>query len=382
MPGTPIQQFADFMNVTGPTIFSGPGEFLNEAVNQTYSFSRFLKGKGVDDVFAGGDQIQDFVMFDESSTFTEYNPNASFTWSQPQVTTQMSISWRFAMDQMSWTDHEILLNVDGRMTRNAAKVQYKRLKNIIKSRCWTSIANGMEQRLWRDGSGNTAEMETASGTYAYSIPALISEDTTNYHPNGWTTVQGIDPANQSKWRNQVQTYDYDDPDDTDGDADGLIDKFDAMRRLIHFIPPDFHKEAFEKAGSRYSIFCSGGGLDLMKRLLRDRNDTLIKKQDAAYPHPQFDGIDMVYVAHLDTATLDYDNDGGAATTETGATTDGYRYWWVDHDMLRSVFHTERYFYGKDPYTLPQQPWTWVQPIDIWNNLFCRSRQRLGIVAPQ
>jgi len=120
----------------------------------------------------------------------------------------------------------------------------------------------------------------------------------------------------------------------------------------------------------------------MKRLLRDRNDTLIKKQDAAYPHPQFDGIDMVYVAHLDTATLDYDNDGGAATTETGATTDGYRYWWVDHDMLRSVFHTERYFYGKDPYTLPQQPWTWVQPIDIWNNLFCRSRQRLGIVAPQ
>lgn len=382
MPGTPIQQFADFMNVTGPTIFSGPEEFLNEAVNQTYSFHRFLKGKGTDDVFAAGDTIDDFVMFDESNTFTEYNPNTTVTYQQPQVTTKMSISWRFAMDQMSWTDHDVLLNGgNARMTKEARMQAYKRLKKIIKTRCWTSIANGMEARLWRDPNGDSAEMENASGTHAYSIPAFITENTTNYHHNGWSTIQTIDPANESRWRNQVETYDYDDPDDTDGDGDGLIDACDNMMLDVRFEPPDFHKEAFEKAGSRYSIFCSKGGLQLMKRLLRDRNDTLIRKQDAAYPKPQFDGIDLVYVKHLDTAKIDYVGSGTSAT-ELNATTDGYRYWWIDHDMLRSVFHTERYFFGLEPYRLQLQPWTWAQPIDIWNNLFCRSRQRLGIIAPQ
>ncbi len=149
-------------------------------------------------------------------------------------------------------------------------------------------------------------------------------------------------------------------------------------------PTDFHGEHFEAAYSpdRQIIFCSKGGLNQYKRLLRASNDTLVRKQDASYNKPQFDGVDMTRVGLLDTLLLDWDNDGGTATTETGATTDGYRYWWINGNYLTPVYHTEKYFDKKDPFFLPKQPWTWVCPIDIWYNNFLQSRQRQGIVAPQ
>lgn len=379
-----LVNFTDFVKLTGPVYFSGPDQFLNEAVKNTYTMTRFLKGKGVDKTFQGGDQIQDDVMFDEQTTFQNYHPNDPFTWVMPQVATEMSIDWRFSVDHMAWTDQEVELNGD--MSESAARVKYKSIRKKIEQRMWTSMINGFESKIWQDANGKTTDMESADGKEQFSIPSFITENTTNYHHNGWTTIQGIDPANETKWRNQVSTYDYDDPDDTDGDGDGLIDAFDEMVLKVRFIPPDFHKEHFEGQNlqaSRQAIYCSRGGLNLYKRMLRASNDTLVRKQDAAYSNPQFDGIDLVYTAHLDTATIDYVGSGTSAT-ELNASTDGYRYWWVNGNYLTPVFHSNRYFKKKEPFHLGAagQPYTTVCPVDCWWNLFCHSRQRQGIVAPQ
>ncbi len=390
MAGTALQNFTDFVKSTGPTYFTSPSKMLNEAVKTTYSLPRFLKGKGIDKVIQSGERIKDDVMFDEARTFQNYKPNAEFTWVQPQVLTEMEIGWRFSIDHMSWTDHEITLNMNSGFSETYAMVQYKKLRKKIEQRMWTSIINGIEEKIWADASGSTngstttGEMETVKGGEQYSIPAFISEDTTNFHPNSWTTIMGIDPANEEKWRNQVSTYDYDDPEDAGGDQQGLIDAFDDMLTNVAFMPPDFHNEHFEGeyTNFRQSIFCSKGGLNQYKRLLRLSNDTLVRKQDASYNRPQFDGVDLVRVGQLDTALMDWDNDGGAPTTETGATTDGFRYWWVNGNYITPVWHNERYFYKKDPFFLEKQPYTWVCPVDIWWNMFCQSRQRQGIVAPQ
>lgn len=363
---------------------------LNEAVKTTYSLPRFLKGKGIDKVIQSGERIKDDVMFDEARTFRNYKPNEEFTWTQPQVLTEMEIGWRFSIDHMSWTDHEITLNMNSGFSETYAMVQYKKLRKKIEQRMWTSIINGMEEKIWANASGTTngnttnGEMETIKGGEQYSIPAFISEDTTNYHPFGWTTIMGIDPAEEERWRNQVQTYDFDDPEDAGGDQQGLIDAFDAMLTDVGFMPPDFHNEHFEGAYTnfRQSIFCSAGGLNQYKRLLRLSNDTLVRKQDASYNRPQFDGVDLVRVGQLDTGLLDYDNDGTAATTELNADTDGYRYWWSNGNYISPVWHNERYFFKKDPFFLEKQPYTWVCPVDLWWNFFCQSRQRQGIVAPQ
>lgn len=384
MPGTALQNFTDFVKFTGPAYYSSPEKFLNEAVKTTYSMPRFLRGKGMDKVIQSGEKIKDDVMFDDARTFQNYKPNAEFTWQQPQVATEQSIEWRFSVDHMSWTDHEITLNMNSGFSREYAMVQYKRLRKKIEQRMWTSIINGLEEKLWA-GSPTASEMESADGGEQYSIPTFITEDTTNYHcaSGGWTNIMGIDPANEDKWRNQVETYDYDDPQDADGDRDGLIDAFDNMLTKIMFVPPDFHKEHFEGANpehSRQFIACSRGGLNLYKRILRDSNDTLVRKQDASYNRPQFDGIDLVYVAQLDSLSHVWGTNTTPGT-ETSYTVDGYRYWWINGNYLTPIFHSERYFFKKDPFFLERQPYTWVCPVDIWWNIFCHSRQRQGIVAP-
>lgn len=385
MAGTALANFNDFMKVTGPRYLTSAEEVINEAVKNTYILGRFLKGKGMDVSIQGGKTINDSIMFDESSTYDHYKPNATFSWSNPQVITDLEINWRFSVDHMSWTDQEVELNVSEGLSRDAQKVAYKRLKRTKEMRLWTSFLNGMEADLWKQANGNASEMETSTGSLPYSIPSFISEHDgttgTTYVP--WasdTTIMGVNPANESKWRNQVSRYDYDDPDDSDGDQDGLLDKFDEMFLKVKFTPPATKAEYFEKdALNRQFICCSREGINLYKRMLRDANDTLVNKQDPAYNMPQYSGIDLVYVATLDTATINGTTPSG---TESGATPDGPRFWWLNGNYMTPVYHARRYMEKHDPMRHPNQPFTTVQPVDCWWNLFCNSRQRQGIICPQ
>jgi len=387
MAGTALANFNDFMKVTGPRYLSSAEDVINEAVKNTYILGRFLKGKGTDVSVQGGKTINDAILFDESSTYDHYKPNATFSWSNPQVITDLEINWRFSVDHMSWTDQEVELNVSEGLSRSAQKVAYKRLKRIKEMRLWTSFLNGMEADLWKGAYANGAEMETNTGSLPYGLQAFISENTSNYHSfntGDATTVMGVAPGTESKWRNQVSTYDYADPDDSDGDQDGLLDKFDEMFLKVQFIPPATKQEYFEKDNlNRQFICCSRGGINLYKRMLRDANDTLVNKQDPAYNMPQYSGIDLVYVSTLDDAAINGDTVADDTETATGGDTNaGYRYWWLNGNYLTPVYHTRRYMEKHDPMRHPNQPFTTVQPVDCWWNLFCKSRQRQGIICPQ
>lgn len=404
MAGTALENFTDFVKFTGPAYFTSAEQFLNEAVNQTYALPRFLKGKGYDKVIQSGKTIKDDVMFDEANTYQRYKPNAEFTWVQPQVATEQEINWRFSLDHMSWTDQEVELNMDDGYTRAHATVQYKRMRKKIEQRMWTSMLNGMETDLWADPhtAAVAAEMEASDGTEAYSLGAFISENVTDFHAGGWTTIMGIDPATEAKWRNQVSTYQETAPftaGNTPGANGSIIQAFDDMWLKVHFIPPQFHQEHFEALNMqafRQGIFCSRVGMNIYKSALRSENDTLVSKQDAAYGSPKYSGVDLVYIAQLDAGRPDgkgsiyadtntivaYDELGNnAAGGAVGSALDGQRWWFINGNYLTPIFHRKRYFYKKEPYSLEKQPFTWVAPVDCWNNLFCHSRQRQGIVAP-
>ena len=114
-------------------------------------------------------------------------------------------------------------------------------------------------------------------------------------------------------------------------------------------------------------------------MLRDANDTLVNKQDPAYNMPQYSGIDLIYVATLDDAAI---NGASADATEGLASNNGYRYWWLNGNYMTPVYHARRYMEKHDPMRHPNQPFTTVQPVDCWWNLFCNSRQRQGIICPQ
>ena len=433
MAGTPISVFNDFMDATGPTYLSSADEVINEAVKNTYAFSRLLKEKGTERTVQGGTEIRDVIMFDDGNTYDHYLPNEAFTWQNAQATSTISCPWRFTVDHMAWTDQEVELNVSEGSSKEAAKVQYKKLKRIKEQRLWTSITNGFENDLWATPYGNESNMDDAAGKLPYSLPSFITEtlDIDNaYEQRGgeihsWSGgVMGIDPDTENRWSNHVEFYDpaLTDPnavqagvnlhnDSHNGDAGGtaygwggntlntggLFPAFDSMFLKLQFVPPSTKQEYFEKVNlNRQMILCSRLGATQYKRALRESNDLLIAPSDPAYNNPTFSGIEIMYCANLDNAELfpihtsgtqrtDYE-DNVAAITTSGGTEDtaidkGARYWWVNGAYLTPVIHSRRYFAKHDVMRSPAQPFTHIQPVDCWWNMFCNSRQRHGIVAP-
>ena len=431
MAGSPIQTFNDFMNATGPAYLTSADSVINEAVKNTYAFSRLLKEKTSEATVQGGNEIRDVVMFDDASTYDHYLPNDTFNWRNNQVLDTVKCPWRFSIDHMAWTDHEVELNGGEGAGRDYVKTQYKRLKKSKEQRLWTSLTNGFENDLWQTPFGNYSEMEGAGGKLPYSLPAFISEvpDASNPLgqrggvPLGWTNVMNLanGTSGESRWTNQITNYDptiltatggantpvksytgvYNSRDNTTYTASigGLITAFDDMFLKLDFQPPSTRQEYFEKATlNRQMILCSRLGINNYKQALRASNDTLVSYQDAAYGAPSYSGIELMYCSNLDTAALypKYNtarrvtattNIGASVTTAGVSESDstgvdvGPRYWWVNGNYLTPVYHASRYFAKHEVMRHPNQPFTYVQVVDCWWNLFCNSRQRQGIVAP-
>jgi len=425
MSGSPITVFNDFMNTTGPTYLSNAESVINEAVKNTYAFSRLLKEKGTERTIQGGTEIRDVIMFDDGNTYDHYLPNEAFTWQNVQVTDTISAPWRFTIDHMSWTDQEVELNISAGSSKEAAKVQYKKLKRIKEQRLWTSITNGFEADLWQGTDGNYAQMEGSGGKRPFSLPAFITEHLLGDEddeavtgefaqrgsvPTGWTDVMGIDPSEENRWSNQVEFYDpaqtdpnearaeeaYTDHNAGDWYSGGIFPAFDNMFLKCQFVPPSTKQQYFENTLlNRQMILCSRLGATQYKRALRESNDLLVSPSDPAYNNPTFSGIELMYCAHLDDAQLfpisssgdqrTAHDDTEACASDTGteltAIDAGARYYWINGSYLTPIIHSRRYFAKHDVMRSPAQPFTHIQPVDCWWNLFCNSRQRHGIVAP-
>lgn len=388
------------MNSTGQAWLTGAEQVVNEAVKNTYLISRFLKGKGMDEVIQGGKNITDELMLDDQSTAVFAQPNDTFSWSNPQVLTQWTSNWRFLVDHMSWTDQEIDLQVNSGMTRGARHEVYKRVKRSKEQRMWTSAFNKMETALW--AVPDKSKQESADGTDPYSLPAFVNEYTNGLFavpdagaglPGGnWTVVKGIDPtaSGKTRWKPQLELY---------GSASATADNaavatrnaIQAMDRMwlkIKFQPPGTRQEYFENAAlNRQFIAASRIGISHYSAMMRASQDLYasVSRQDPAYVNPAYAGIDLLYVSELDTAALYLD---AAATpdallAEVGAATDnsGPRYYFLNGNYIKTVFHEANYFDKKPSMRHPNQPFTTIQPVSIWYNLVCRSRQRQGLVAP-
>lgn len=439
-----IQTFNDFMTATGPSYLTSADSVINEAVKNTYAFSRLLKGKTSEQTIQGGNEIRDVIMFDDSRTYDHYQPNDTFAWRNPQVTDYIRCPWRFHIDHMSWTDAEVELNTGE--TAASTKAAYKRLKRIKEQRLWTSMLNGFEEDLW--AVPTTTGMEDESGKLPYSLPYFISEIAQNFggalghrgtapytaSANTNTTVMRISPFTENRWTNVVQLYrnsasginpananfgDISNPSLTGNtqfnqnnsnattaiDVVNLFSAFDLMMMRLKYEAPATRTQYFENSNlNRQMILTSRAGVQQYRNALRLSNDTLVSYQDAAYSSPAYAGIDVTYCSDLDTAAIYPAVTGGVANTlagyngqtnssaaftnatfdtEIGANTlaKGPRYYFVNGNYLTPVFHAKRYFKQHEVLRHPNQPFTYVQPVDCWSNLFCNSRQRHGVVVP-
>ena len=418
--GSPLSTFNDFVDVTGPAFITSARGIVNEAVKNTYLLGRFLRGRPDSQILSGGRVIRDTILFDEDTTAENYLPNQSFTWRNPQVLENWEINWRFTTDHSSWTDQEILLNINDGMTKTARHQAYKNLKWAKEQRMWTSKLNFLEDRL--TSQPDTSTMESATGADQYSIFSFVneygadpSETATAYTGLGeglfgkaaaqdgvgaglnlssvtnWATVEGITPATvlgTGKWSPQQQAYT-----EETGVTDPISRAFDSMFQDVKFVPPPTRTEYFENENmvSQF-ILTSKVGITQYQSELRGSQDTFVTvgRQDPAYVNPQYAGIDLIRIANLDTAEV-YPASAVAGTGTTVAatapTTEGQasylgpRYYWLNSRYLVPMFHTERYMTQHPTMRHPNQPYTTIKTCDTWWNLICRSRQRQGVVFP-
>ena len=386
--------FADFAATTDDTYFDSPDKLINQATERSPLLGQFLKASGTAKIIKGGERMRFQTFFDEVNTAVDYGgPNPTLSISNPQIVTEGTADWRFTADHMAWTDHEIGLQVNTSMTREARYRRIRDLYAVKEQRLATSIIKHMESHLF--ATPDTA-MEGSAGSTPFSIPVFITEndDTGDgYKPltssGSWgSDVEGITPS--AEWSNQVASYGTKSGGYTDAldatEAQTLMAAFDEMMHLVQYNPLPMYDGQSEPLNKPQFIATSKQGrVDYMTslRLLNDQLVGSTNRQDPSYLTPLYGGVPVIYANKLDTATLyQVSSAGGAAATEATATgAIGPRFYWIDTDSLCKVFHDERYFSRKQPQPHPNQPFSHVMWVDCWHQLVCTERRKLGIVTP-
>ena len=395
--------FGDFFYTTTKQTLSSADKFINMAALRSYLLSELVKGKSGTRIFQNGSAIQDFIITGTGTTRQRYDPNQEAAPSNPQVLKPWSIPWTFTIDNMTWTDHEVILQAGGR-DRDSQFAVFKRIAEAKLSRLMASMANGTEADLWAVPDKTKMEATTGSNPQEpYSIPCFLNEFTdmlpSSAHPNGaWTTKQGLDPTTDTYWVGVKKTYsDYlgslavgSDYDLFQAFEQAIIaTEYDAMPLGEQYAPSD--------SGPDIIVTSEAGKALVMAGLRRANNYTRYGAQDAAYPSPMFSGRKVIscqslstaaiYPAHATTpnsaTSLVAENDAtvlGLNGTLTAATT-APRFYGLNKDMMAMIWHSERYFMPSDTVEPYKQPFTHTRYYDTWANLAFRSLRNHWIVSP-
>jgi hypothetical protein len=354
MAGAAMVSFKDWVTATNERVVTGPDKIISDAVNNTYSVADMLRGRGVDEVVQSGSSLTDRIQLTSGTQFQFYGANDQFDVVIEDTLSKIKCNWRFAKDSWAWTDHEIELNEGDRFT------QFKKLKSSKRQACFVSLYNGIENALWATPDSTAMESDTVIGGRPFSIRAFITED--GLAPAGFTTVMGLDPAVNPRWRNQVSSY-------VTGALDStLIAAMEDMWLKLDFQSPDTKEQYFQETKwKKFKIYTSREGRVKYTQLTRQSNDDAMPDLGWAVQDPTFGNIPVRWVQPLDAV---------------GYTTGQPRFFFCNFVYLYPIFHSKRYMWETDPIQGgSRQPFSWVVYKDTWYNLFCGSRWRQGIVVP-
>lgn len=403
MPGgISLAAFLDWQQNTGPIFLSGPNDIINNVSARSYVLGNFLRGKPYSEVLQGGNKIRETLFLKPSDTFEFFQRNQDVSFQNPQKDVGIELDWRFAWDHMAWDEAEYLLQTQG-LGEGALKTKYKDMAKSKQQRCWQSSVSGLEAAIWYPPASTTTEtdtyqsMEGRTGTAIrpYSIPVFVNEEQggSGRFTSIWTTIENVNPTSYldpvtgaELWDNQRVQYAASDPGDASGNGDGLFNALDEMSLKVAYKRPGIAPEHFEKEDrpndSGHMICTSINGSKMIRRINRESNQSLIQPEDAAYPYPRFFGVPFVDVAALDTAAL-YHNGTTGFVSETAASVahSGPRFYWLNGDYMKMIWHTGKYFFMHKARELQNKIGVFAMPVEMWCNLTCTSRRHQGIIYP-
>lgn len=361
----PLSTFTDFVAATKVARMSPPNEILNEAVLRTHFLKHMTKGTDPARYVRTGRAIKDDVKFSNTGTFQFMKPGATFNPVEQDTTKEIEVGWRFSVVISPFNDATVDLN------EGDAKSIFFNYKKKLRLDAVSDHWDGSERALF---AVPTVDMEDGSGERppAFSIPAFVNGQV-NGLPPGFTTIMGINPANEDRWRPQLQTYDASNP---ASETTGLFTAMDELFLDVHFESPEGDQEYFQDTRmNQQKIITNRDGVTMYRRLLRGGNDQFTPRSDPAYQNPMYSGIPVRYIAVLDEALLDLTNGTAWAAGQPG-------FYFLNLDELFPVWHPARYMEQVGPVSGGIfQPFSHAIYWRTYYNIFCRSRQRQGFIQP-
>lgn len=358
-----LDSFSDFVKSTGQKLVSSPDQILNDAQKNTYMIGRMLKGRDAAQSVQSGSKLVDRIQLSDTGTAVYYHPNEDLDIQNVDTLVTIEADWRFIADHYAYTQQEVSLNSGDPQT------YYKNLLKSKRQACTTSTFNKMEDQLW--AAPSNAQMEAASGKQPYSIPAFVTTD--GAAPSGFTTLQTVNPSNETRWQNQTEDYDHANINDA---TNGLVRAFDRMWHKVRFVAPaGGPKEYFENDMLQKMVIATNlDGITTLQTITRDANDRLVPANNFGWVagNVTYAGLPIKYVSTLDAAAI---NSGAAITSG--------RPWFFFLNLLFMfpIFHSTQYMQELPPKDHPRQPFSKVVWKTTYYNLFLKSRRRQGIVVP-
>jgi len=403
--GMPLDNLVDLFNATSQAILTPENWIINEPQFRTTLLRQIMKAHDMIEQVQGGDSISDFIYFDESSTYADYEVNEVFTPHLDNHLTSWSIPWRFTKVDLSFAKQEKGLQNVGQLNRGARAMVFKRIIYAKWMNAFTSLNNGFERGLFAQPNATT--MEATGGKTPYSVFVTIHQfgatagsKPTATVPPGFTTIQQINPTTQARWRNPVEFYTDILPTTTT-----RWTGWTAMMKLytrLAFEDLVIHPEYGEPQEPDGFIMTSVRGLALIQANIAPTGDFLRSKVYdpgvAVKTGPglgfSYQGVPIRYVEKMDTAEVWPGSSGtvfagefDSTTTESGAATNnpdqnGPRFVFIVPKYYNKVVHSEHFLEQEPAITPPYQPFNRIIYFDNWHNNCCRSRQRAGgVVAP-
>ena len=365
--------FADFLKGTKTHKITSATDILNEAVKQSYLLTLMIRGAmgAKVEMLQGGSKLKDSIQLKGTGSFRFYSPHGTHTPADVDILTDIETQWRFCVVSYAFADEVMDLNDE-----SAMEDVWVRQKKKYEQGAMTDMYNGMEEALLAVPVYATMESGTGEDPPFYSLSAFINEATNGVWP-GWTNVETVNPSTESRWRPQQVSYDSLNPTD---ETSGIIAGFDVLWAQMGFYPPEAGTQWFqaEDRGKLHFLTHLRGQV-LYKRCLRASNDSLITPQDPAYNSPCYSGRPVHQITQLATSALEI-------TTQTTATGSAWpatkpRYIGLNTEFLYPIWHKGRFMEPVGPKDISDQPFSQAMYRRTWGNLFCRSRQRQGILYP-
>lgn len=391
--GNALPGFNDWYTSTGPALYSGPEEILNELTKINYSLSYFMEGD-MKKMLQGGTKITDSIYLTGDFDFGTYFPGQVETFNATNTLTMHESPWRFERGKMSWTEAEVDLQGSSQFSDTSRFQTFKRIKEQKRENLMTGVSNGIETRIWAQPNATLMESATATAdAMHYSVPCFVNEFSAAQSGSaaglfpGFTTLQQLSPTTYPNWDNQ--RYGYTSAGKVksthDSSPNDLNRSLARARRKTKASPLPRGGGKNQAFDAPSFIACSDYGIWLYEQNLEAGNERYrtMGRNDGDYGGVNFDGIPLTYIEALDNAALYPDGNTPVTTLKTEAAADivGPRYYLINKPFLKMFFHVDHFFNMKAPYFLPQQPDVWVSLLDLWSNFFCRSRRRHAIVHP-